>query len=190
VFKRPLLLLALPAVGLLSGCGNSRTPVPDLAQVQPPNAFRTLAYRRDGIALRAPLNWAVADQKAPLVAVISSGPAVIALWRYPAAATPPAGPGALASARRALIAAARRAQPGLRVVRSAVVEADGHGAVELDTLQRLDGQTRRLRSMHVYLPGAEVVLEEYAPPALFHRVDHAVFSPVKRSLRLTVPGAA
>jgi hypothetical protein len=44
--------------------------------------------------------------------------------------------------------------------------------------------------MHVYLPGAEVVLEEYAPPALFHRIDHAVFSPVKRSLRLTVPGAA
>jgi hypothetical protein len=41
-----------------------------------------------------------------------------------------------------------------------------------------------VRSTHVYVPGAEYVLDEYAPPAMFHAVDHAVFSPIKRSLRL------
>jgi hypothetical protein len=46
------------------------------------------------------------------------------------------------------------------------------------------GQLRRVRSLLVYLAGAEVVLEEYAPPAAFHSVDHLVFSPVRRSLRL------
>jgi hypothetical protein len=35
-----------------------------------------------------------------------------------------------------------------------------------------------------------VVLDAYAPPALFHPVDHAVFSPLKRSLQLTAPTGA
>jgi hypothetical protein len=190
VAKRTLVLVALPLFGLLAGCGNSRIAVPDLARSQPPSAFRTLAFPRAGIVLRAPLDWAVSSQKPPMVVAVSSGPAVIDVWRYAATGAPPAGPAELTHALRRLIAAARAAQPGLRVIRAAVVQADGHGAVELDTLQRLAGQTRRLRSLHVYLRGAEVVLEEYAPPALFHDVDHSVLSPVKRSLRLSASGAA
>jgi hypothetical protein len=34
------------------------------------------------------------------------------------------------------------------------------------------------------------VLDEYAPPTAFHTVDHDVFSPLKRSLRLFPAGAA
>jgi hypothetical protein len=41
-----------------------------------------------------------------------------------------------------------------------------------------------VRSVHVYGPTSEVVLDAYAPPASFHPLDHAVFSPVKRSLRV------
>jgi hypothetical protein len=116
--------------------------------------------------------------------VASSGPATIALWRYRAATPEPVGSVGLGAARAALLGAARARQPKLQLIRSAIVEVDGHGAVELDTIQTLNGQLRRVRSMHVYLPGGELVLEEYAPPSLFHSVDHTVFSPVKRSLRL------
>jgi hypothetical protein len=180
----PALLLALPA----AGCGNSRTLLPALTRPAAPSVLRTVVFPRQGIQLSIPRNWPVVNERAPLLAVASSGPAVIAVWRFPGGAIAPASAAGLTQTRDALIAAARTRQPGLRLIRSAVVSVDGHGAVELDSLQRLRGQARRVRSMHVYLPGAELVLEEYAPPSLFHQVDHSVFSPVKRSLRLLAKG--
>jgi len=51
-------------------------------------------------------------------------------------------------------------------------------------------QARRVRSVHVFFGGAEYVIDEYAALRYFHTVDHSVFSPVKRSLRLSpVAGA-
>jgi len=44
--------------------------------------------------------------------------------------------------------------------------------------------------VHVYADGAELVLEEYAPEAMFSGVDHSVFSPVRRSLQLVGAPAA
>ena len=41
------------------------------------------------------------------------------------------------------------------------------------------------RSLHVFVSGYEIVLEQYAPPSLFHPVDHVAFSPMKRSLRIS-----
>ena len=58
-------------------------------------------------------------------------------------------------------------------------------AVELDALERVGGQLRRVRSIHVFLAHAEIVLDEYAPPGQFHAVNRAVFTPVRRSLALT-----
>jgi len=121
-----------------------------------------------------------------MLAIVSSGPAVISVSRYPGSSMPAAGTTALQAARTALLGAAQASHPRLQLVRSGLVTAAGHGAVELDTLQRLAGRLRRVRSTHVYLPGEEVVLEELAPPALFHAVDHTVFSPVRRSLRVLV----
>jgi hypothetical protein len=39
-----------------------------------------------------------------------------------------------------------------------------------------------VRSIHVFTPVAELVLEEYAAPNVFNRVDRQVFEPVSRSL--------
>lgn len=75
------------------------------------------------------------------------------------------------------------------MIRSALTRADGRPAIALDVLERISGQLRRVRSLHVYAGGAELVLEEYAPPAVFSTVDHAVFSPVTRSLKLAQPTA-
>lgn len=168
----------------LSGCGNSRTKVPDLLTPEAPVGFRTLDYTRAGIELAVPRNWPVLGERSPGIAVASSGQAVIALWRFPRTAAPPVGSPALQAASNALLAAAQRRDPGMKLIRSGVLTVDGSPAVELDAFEQVGGQLRRVRSLHVYLAGAEVVLEEYAPPAAFHAVDHLVFSPVRRSLRL------
>jgi hypothetical protein len=39
-------------------------------------------------------------------------------------------------------------------------------------------------STHVYVDGAELVLDEYAPPDQFASVARSVFSPVRRPLTL------
>jgi hypothetical protein len=171
----------------VGGCGDRRTPVPSLFQPVAPDGFYPRAD--DGVQLEAPRDWSLLRDQGPLVLTISSGEAVIALWRYPAGSGTPLRDG-LGGARDALIAAARRRDPGLELIRSSLLTIDGDGAVELDAIEQIDGQIRRVRSMHVYAPGGEVVLEEYAPPGLFHAVDHSVFSPVRRSLRVQSPGAA
>jgi hypothetical protein len=174
----------LAALVLLAGCGNSRTPAPNLLLPATPDGFHALGYPKAGVALLAPRNWAVLSPKAPLVTVFSSGPAVVALWRFASSSPSPTGRPALEQALTALLAAARHRDPGLRLIRSGILTIDHHSAVELDAFEQIAGSPRRVRSVHVYVPGAELVLEEYAPAAMFHAVDHAVFSPVRRSLEL------
>lgn len=149
-----------------------------------PDGFRTLGYPRAGITVALPGNWSVLSERAPEVAVASSGMAVIALWRFPRSEAPPVGSVELGDARDALLATAKSRDAGLKVIRSSLLMLDRQPAVELDAYEQIDGRLRRVRSVHIYLPGAEVVLDEYAPPAQFHSVDHFVFSPVRRSLRL------
>jgi hypothetical protein len=186
----PLMATLTLAISL-AGCGDARTPAPDLTATSAPVGFRVLRYRADGLSLRAPRNWAVVSQGAPLVATVSSGQAVIALWRYPRPGTyATTDRTLLAHAEHALVAAATAREPSLRVVRSGVTTLDGRGAIVLSEMERINGRLRRVRSEHAYLDGAEVVLEEYAPPHLFPRIDHLVFSPVRRSLHLLAGPAA
>jgi hypothetical protein len=168
-----------------AACGNSRTPAPTLATPVAPGGFRTLTYTAVGISLRAPRSWSVLPARGALVAVITSATAVIALWRYPRAAPPP-DRAALAVAARALLRAIRARQAGVKVLSWRLESIDSHPAIELDAIERIHRLVRRVRSTHVFALGEEVVLDEYAPPAIFHAVDHAVFSPVRRSLRLAV----
>jgi hypothetical protein len=182
--RRAILGLLGASCLLLAGCGDSRATVPSLSQPAAPRGFSTLGYPRAGIALVRPSNWPVLAEQAPMVSLFSSGDAVVALWRYPRSTPPPSGSTALGQARDALVSAARARDPGLRLIRSAILQIDHVSAIELDAFERIGSGQRRVRSLHLYVPGAEIVLEEYAPAAIFHAVDHAVFSPVKRSLRL------
>lgn len=168
--------------GLLAGCGDTRTPVPRLSQPAPPTGFRVLQFPSAGLTLSAPTNWTVIRRRAPLLAVISSGDAVVALWRYPRAQPPPVGAPALGLARARLAAAVRARQPGLRLMRARQLEIDQLPAVELDALERVGGHPRRVRSTHIYRRGSEIVIDQYAPPAQFRLVDRQVFSPLRRSL--------
>ncbi len=166
---------------VLAGCGNSRTPVPNVLAPASPGGFRVLALPSAGITLRAPRSWTVTMSHAPLVAVMTSGLAVVALWRYPRTLPPPSGT-ALEHARQALIAAARARDPGLEVLTAKTTTIAGKPAIELDVLDHVHGQARRVFSTHLFLARAELVLDEYAPPQLFAAVSRAVFMPVAQSL--------
>jgi hypothetical protein len=145
-----------------------------------PQGFQQLAYRAAGVRLATPRSWTITPQSPPLVTVISSGEAVISLWRYPGAF-----PRTIARAEHAykrLIAAARRRQPKLHVLSAALRTFDGYPAVELEATEPIGNAERRVRSLHLFTPAAELVLEEYAPPNTFGRVNRLVFEHVWRSL--------
>lgn len=173
------------ALPLLVACGNSRTPVPNLARPAAADGVRALSFPAAGVRFQAPRTWKVVSSQPPLVAVVTSGAAAVALWRYPRTQPLPSTPDQLQAARQALIGAARSRQATLELIRSSALQIDGQPAIELDAIEQLSSQLRRVRSTHVFAFGGEIVLEEYAPLALFSTIDHAVFSPLKRSLLLS-----
>jgi hypothetical protein len=181
-------MLLLCAVLVLAGCGNSRTPVPRLERPGSTSGVQTLRYPAAGVILRAPRDWSAVAGQLPLVVSITSGTAVVALWRFPRNVGPPSGAAALRRARTLLIREARARDPGMALIRSTITTLDGAPAIELDAFEQIAGHQRRVRSAHVFERRAEIVLDEYAPPQMFHSVDHTVFSPLKRSLML--PGAS
>ena len=119
-----------------------------------------------------------------MVATVSSGAAIVAVWRYQRAAPVPATLEALDSARVALLRAVQASDPSLRVIRSHTGRLHGAPTVVLDAVEQISGQQRRVRSIHLFGSGAEFVVDEYAPVSDFTAVDHVVFSPLRRSLTL------
>jgi hypothetical protein len=185
------LLAALALLGgVVAGCGNSRTPVPPFGQPAPPDGVQVLDLPAAGVVLLVPRDWVPGAPSGRLMATIASGSAAISVWSYPRRAPAPVSSAAFARVRSGLLAAARRRDPALRPIRIAAITLAGLPALELDALEHIRGQLRRVRSVHVYAPGQELVLDAYAPPSIFHSVDHAVFSPVKRSLRFLGAGGA
>ncbi len=184
----PLLLLLLLPVLLLAGCGNARTLVPDPTQPVAPTGFRTLTLAQAGVRMSAPRNWTVSGAGPPLVVTLESGTAVVALWRYPRAAPAPAGRLGLVGARRALVAAVRRRDPSMRLLGSSLATFGDVSVIVLAALERIGGHPRRVSSTHIYLRGAELVLDEYAPPAQFPSLERTVFARLRRSLALLPAG--
>lgn len=185
--RRPLALaLGIVSLGALAGCGDSRTPAPPISAIRPTHRLQTVDYLHNSLEFRAPANWTTQAGSGPLVVTLGSGPALIAIWRYPRSSTQllPIDPAQLDQARNALIGAAAARDRTFRVISSAVVTLQGIPGVELDALETIRGQVRRVRSTHFYAGGAELVVDEYAPEELFHSVDRTVFSPLLHSVRL------
>jgi hypothetical protein len=183
-------MLGCCSAALLAACGNSRTPVPSPTQPAVPDGFVTLTPADAGVRLAVPRNWLITGQRPPLVVTIQSGTAVVALWRFARSGPVPAGRRALAKARAGLIARIRRRERSLRLLRASVTSIDGAAAIELQAQERIGGLPRRVSSTHVYVLGAELVLDEYAPPAQFDAVERSVFGAVRRSLTLIRSGGA
>ena len=166
---------------LLAGCGESRAPLPNAYVPASPRSlhgFAHLSFPAIGVSFYAPREWARLYRSQSVL--IASGSAVISFRRYASSVSS----SALAPARGRLIAAARERDPALQLIRSKVARVAGVNAIVLDAMETIGGERRRVRSLHLFTPGAEIVIEEYAPPALFGVVDHYVFSPLDHTLKL------
>ena len=94
---------------------------------------------------------------------------------------------ALETAQASLEAAVKARDSTFALEGSKRVEVDGAPAIELRGTERIAGRERRVRSTHVFAKGAEVVLDAYAAPEDFERVDKEVFDPLLASLRIDPP---
>ena len=181
-------LTAIAAAAVVGGCGNDRTPPSDIGVIPAPAAFRDVIFPEHGIALRAPTNWRVVDgRQPPHVATIAVGNAQIAVWRYPRSEPLPETRQQLDAARQALVAQVESRDATFRLTSSRLVVKPGLRGVELVGSGTNQGQRRLMRSLHAYGHGAEVVVDAFAPPRQFDRVDREAFGPVTRSLRLRAP---
>jgi hypothetical protein len=189
--RAALLAPALIAALALSACGSGQTRPLSVYETYAPAHFKPFGLSRYGIGFVVPSNWADLSDllRPPVVAIIASGPAVISVSRYPRTAPPPTGTTGLGQARVALVGAIKARQPGVRLISAQTTSVGGQPAIVIDAIESIDGQRRRVRSTHLYLPTSEVVLEEYAPVAEFGTVERQVFSEVSGSLRL-LPGNA
>lgn len=177
-------IVAALAFGALAGCGNSRTAVPTLQQPAAPGGYYAVAFPNSRVTLMAPRSWYLTEETGELLAVINSHRAVIALWRYHRSATPPADAAQLAAKRASLLDAVRAKRGLLRVLGSSTTTVDNFPALVLDALERVNRARREVRSTHVYVPGGELVLDEYAPPSQFGALQRTVFARVAGSLRV------
>jgi hypothetical protein len=178
--RRAAVVLALAAA--LAGCGNSRTPVPDVSTPDPPQGARDV--RLKGIRFKAPVNWADLPAQGARAGGIQSRTATLAVWRYPRSEPLPATPQALEEVRGLLIERIKQRDTSFRVRDDRRLRLAGARALEVTGEATIAGLPFRVRSTHLFKHGTEYVVDAYAPPQDFDRVDSTVFKPVLQTLRL------
>jgi hypothetical protein len=179
-------LLASVASALLVGCGYTPVATPNLSRAATSTGLRQLGYSLPGyqVKLKVPRNWYTTGGRGSLVAVTTSGHAVIALWHYASSAAPPSTQTQLSAERGTLLAAIRRSDPGFKLLAAVATALDSHPAIAIAGIETVNGYLREVSSEHIYLTGGELVLDEYAPPSSFATIFRQVFDPVRASLTL------
>jgi hypothetical protein len=186
-------LAALAAAVGLAGCGNARTPVPELGLIPAPKEFRATPFLAAGVQFRSPANWRVVQGEGTHLATVAVGDAQVAIWRYPRTEPLPQTRAQLAAARQALVAQIERDDPTFKLTSTRLVVKPGFRGVEVvgtGTNRANTAIQRSMRSLHAYGHGGEVVMDAFAPPKEFARVDEQAFGPMARSLRLSEPRAS
>jgi hypothetical protein len=184
---RRKLAAALLVSVTVAGCGRERIEPPDTVRPAAPTGAAQEAFPKDGLFLERPGNWPFRPGRPPLVASTSNGTATVALWRYQRSEPLPREDEALETAQASLEAAVKARDGSFALDGSRRVEVDGAPGIELLGTETVAGRKRRVRSTHVYAKEAEVVLDAYAAPEDFERVDETVFAPIVASLRIDPP---
>jgi hypothetical protein len=185
----PTAAISLTLAALVAGCGNERQRAPDATGTQKPAKATRVAYPAGGVSLAAPRNWYRVPGNRPLVAYIVSGRAVVAVWRYPRKEPLPAAKSELEQAQANLSDAAHARDRSVRIESTKLVDVNGVKGIQLVATEHITGLLRRVRSTHLFDRKAEIVIDAYAPPGEFARVDGSVFQPLLSSLRLRAPSS-
>jgi hypothetical protein len=182
--RAPLLpLLALLAAAQLAGCGNERASPPPLGRPEMPLDYEIFTSAGGEVSFKRPTNWELVAGHAPELVRMYSGSALVAIYSYPGRGLPTSQPG-LEASRRRLLASLQRRDPSLRVLRSRIGEVDGSPAVEVDARATIGRRRVVERSIHVYKPGGEYVIDAYAAPAVFLLAERWGFRPLVESISL------
>ena len=185
---RPSILLATALSALAaSGCGSDRVATPDLDRPAEPGPATRATFPKAGLIFDRPSAWRFEPGTGPLVVRGGSGTAVVAVWRYLRTEPLPREQPALEDAKGELEGALQTRDPTFELTSSRITKADGAPAIEVSGLQTIAGQRRRVRSLHAYAKGAEVVVDAYAADQDFAAMDRAVFRPLIRSLKIDPP---
>jgi hypothetical protein len=177
----------LAAAVVLGGCGNERAPVPDTTTPDPPVGTKLVKLPAAGVRFKAPANWTGLAAQGKRAGGVQSRTATVAIWRYPRTEPLPAGRAALDEVRGLLVDRVKRRDPTFSVEHARIVRRGGADGIEILGRQRIRGRPFTVRSAHLFSDGAEVVVDAYAPPAAFARLDESVFRPALRSLRIRAP---
>jgi hypothetical protein len=175
-------LLAVLALGAV-GCGNERAEPPNLNALGEPGRTATFTSSEGTVSFRHPRTWLAAEGPPPAVAQLTSGGAVATVYVYPRddLATDPAS---VLASRERVIDSLRRRAPGFLVLRTSIGEIDGSPALEVRGRGTVGGRPVETRSVHVYKPRVEYVIDAFARPAQFADANRIAFEPLLRSLRL------
>jgi len=185
----PAVLAALACAAGLAGCGEQRAAPPDVATPAAAGATRTLLLEGAGLAMTVPRSWSDLAPRPPLIGGIESGRAALALWRYPRSEPLPQSRAQLRRVRDLLVERVRKRDPSFAPSRPArLTVRGGSPAIELTGSQTIAGRRVGVRSAHVFRDAHELVVDAYAPPEHFERVDRTVFEPALESLNLQARG--
>lgn len=176
---------------LPAGCGNDVTRPPETRSPDPPAGTRVVNLPAAGLKFTAPFNWPDVQALDPsMVFGIQNKRATIAFWRYPRSEPLPETKEVLEEVQGLLVERVKRRDPGFVLEQASYPRRDGERSIELLGKQTIAGLPFRVRSAHVFAHGAEYVVDAFAPPEHFERVDRTVFVPLLKSLKLSKPGAA
>lgn len=176
---------------LLSGCGNERARPADTLTPAAPGGTRVVKVPVAGLKLLGPANWQdLAPRDPSMVAGLQSRRATIAIWRYPRSEPLPASRAVLEEVQGLLVARVKAKDPSFKLDMATYPTRDGARSIELVGSQTIAGLPFRVRSAHIFYRGAEIIVDAFAPPEHFDRVDKTVFEPLLESLELSKPRAA
>jgi hypothetical protein len=174
VRARSSLLIACAATALLAArCGNERAEPPDIDRLGRPGP--TTEFESEGaVSFRHPRSWIALGAEPPRYASLASGGALAAVYGY-ARSDLGTDAASVEASRRRLVRSLRLREPGFLVERTETTQIDGAPAVEIRGRGAIAGDPVETRSVHVYKPEVEWVIDAYARPGQFEEANRIAF---------------
>src|SRR5437588_10896495 len=129
--RRRALAAGVACAAVVSGCGDRRTPPPDLNRPANPVSFTRAIFPSAGVVFQGPTNWLLTHGYPPEVATLHDGQAIVAIWRYPRTQPLPASPTDVRADIPALLRVVRARDRTFALLSASATTLDRHAAIEV-----------------------------------------------------------